>query len=129
MRITVRRLTGIHLFMALYGLSVFLETPEPLRRGRKRYIATSIVITASSALTASLDTANYSQVIFKIASVDQWSEALYVSFSGWKFWLSAAAVGLTTIIGEALLVRALLHSPQQGSWIILTGVSLLHNLR
>jgi hypothetical protein len=30
---------GIHLFMALYELSVFLETPMPLRKGRKRYIA------------------------------------------------------------------------------------------
>lgn len=111
MRITIYYLTGIHLFMALYGLSVFLETPEPLRRGRKKYIATSFVITLLSALTASLDMANYFQVIFKIASLDQWSELLYVSFHEWKFWLSAAAVGLATMIGEALLVRAVLFPP------------------
>jgi hypothetical protein len=98
--------------MALYGLSVFLETSEPLRRGRKRYIATSFVITALSALSASIDTANYFQVIFKIASLDQWSELLHVSFSEWKYWVSAAAVGLGTMIGEALLVRAVLYFHQ-----------------
>ncbi|KAJ2917309.1 hypothetical protein MD484_g3096, partial [Candolleomyces efflorescens] len=95
---------GIHLFMFLYGLSVFLETPEAQRRGRKRYIATSLAITVLSALTASLDVANYFQVIFKMASIDQWAELLYASFSEWKFWTSAAAVGFVSFIGEMLLV-------------------------
>lgn len=37
---------AIHLFMALYGLSVFLETPKPLRKGIKRYIVEYWWITA-----------------------------------------------------------------------------------
>ena len=45
--------------MALYGLSVFLETPAPQRKGRKRYIAASFAITAFSAVSASLDMAVY----------------------------------------------------------------------
>jgi hypothetical protein len=36
---------GINLFMSLYSLTVFLETPEPQRKGRKRYIVASFMIT------------------------------------------------------------------------------------
>jgi hypothetical protein len=99
---------GIHLFMALYGLLAFVETPEPLRKGRKRYVAVSFVITALSALAASLDMANYFQILFKSTSAADWLERLQLNFynmKDWKYLLSIAAFGLATTIGDALLVR------------------------
>lgn len=41
--------------MSSYGLCVFLETPEHLQKGRKRYIVISGFLTALRALSASLD--------------------------------------------------------------------------
>ena len=97
---------GIHIFMALYGLSVFLETPESQRKGRKRYIAVSFLITVLSALTASLDMANYFQALFKSTSPGHWLELMVVKFAeDWKYYLSNTGVGLVIMIGDALLVR------------------------
>jgi hypothetical protein len=99
-------ITGIHLFMALYGLSVFLETPESQRKGRKRYIAVSFVITALRALTGSIDMANYFQALFNATSPGHWRDLMIVDFyEGWKHFLSNTGVGLIPMIGDALLVR------------------------
>lgn len=91
--------------MALYGLSVFLETPEPQRKGRKRYIAASFVITGLRTLGGSLDMANYFQVLFNSTSVGHWKELFLVNFSAdWKYILSNTVLGLVPMIGDALLV-------------------------
>jgi hypothetical protein len=91
--------------MALYGLSVFLETPEPQKKGRKRYIAASFVITGLRALGGSLDMANYFQVLFNSTSVGHWNELFFVNFSGgWKYIVSNTVLGLVPMIGDALLV-------------------------
>jgi hypothetical protein len=107
---------GIHLFMALYGLSVFLETPGPQRKGRKRYIAASFVITVLSALSASLDMANYFQVLFGSTSPSNWRKLMVISFmEGWKRLLGNTAFGLVIMIGDTLLVRAAPDYPDPGS--------------
>ncbi|RXW16538.1 hypothetical protein EST38_g9311 [Candolleomyces aberdarensis] len=95
---------GIHLFMALYGLSVFLETPEPLRKGRKRYVAVSFVLTTLSALTASLDMARYLQTLFKSTSPGHWRELFAGSYQEWGYLASSAGLGLIIMIGDVLLV-------------------------
>ncbi|RXW18368.1 hypothetical protein EST38_g7496 [Candolleomyces aberdarensis] len=59
---------GIHVFMSLYGLSVFLETPKHLRQGRRKYIMLSFLITILSALTGALDIAWMFQVLFRTTS-------------------------------------------------------------
>jgi hypothetical protein len=92
--------------MALYGLSVFLETSIVQRKGRKRYIVASFVITALSALTASLDMAHYFQIIFKSTSPGHWIELMAENFNeDLKRLLSDAGIGLAIMIGDALLVR------------------------
>lgn len=93
--------------MAIYGVSVFLETPMGQRRGRKRYITASVVITILAALTASHDMANYFQVLFKATSPRDWQQQLQVYGRDWKYLLSNACVGLIIIIGDALLVSPL----------------------
>ena len=92
--------------MALYGLSVFWETPESQRKGRKRYIATSFVITVLSALTGSLDMANYFHILSESTSPRHWQELMMPNFiEDWKYYLSSTGVGLVIMIGDALLVR------------------------
>jgi hypothetical protein len=97
---------GIHIFMALYGLSVFLETPKPMRKGRRRYIAASLVITSLAAFTGSLDMAIYFQVLFESTSPGHWRELFLASHEVWSFFLSYIVFGLLITIGDALLVRA-----------------------
>ena len=97
---------GIQLFMALYGLLVFLETPEPLRKGRKRYIAVSFGITTISAFTASLDMADYFQTLFKSTSPGHWRELYNGYHEEWGYLVSGAGLGLIIMIGDALLVSA-----------------------
>ncbi|KAJ2923528.1 hypothetical protein H1R20_g13566, partial [Candolleomyces eurysporus] len=95
---------GIHIFMAFYGLSVFLETPEHLRKGRRRYIATSFIITCLSALTASLDMADYFQVLFASTSPSHWVEVMMLSAEQWKPILSRTILVILVWIGDALMV-------------------------
>jgi hypothetical protein len=104
-------LPGINLFMALYGLTVFLETPAAQRKGRKRYIAASFVITALYTLSGTLDMAQYFQVLFKSTSPGDWARLMQPDefHRNWKHMLSLASAGLFVMIGDALLVRALIH--------------------
>lgn len=90
--------------MALYGLSVFLETSESLRKGRKRYIAASFTITILSCLTASLDVAHHFQIIFEATSPQHWAELMEANVKNWKPLLSDTALGIVIWIGDALLV-------------------------
>lgn len=95
---------GIHVFMALYGLSVFLETPEHLRRGRRRYILASFAITTLSALTASLDVATYFRVLLEATSMPHWRKLYADSETGWERELNVAGMACLFIITDALLV-------------------------
>ena len=117
--------------MALYGLSVFVETPEQLRKGRKRYIATSFVITCLSALTAALDMSGYFQVLFGSTSPFHWQKLMQISHSNWSTLFGDTALSLLVWIGDALLVSVYSHCVRPwSSWnTCSTGVSLLCDLR
>ena len=129
MRILLPTTPGIHLFMALYGLSVFMETPESLRKGRKRYIITSFVITALSALTASLDMAQYFHLLFKSTSPNHWKTLWDAAIQSWDHWTSSTALGCVMMIGDVLLVRGYPITVLYTSLNICPGVSLLYSLR
>ncbi|KAH6908914.1 hypothetical protein BKA70DRAFT_1426793 [Coprinopsis sp. MPI-PUGE-AT-0042] len=47
--------TGISLFMVIYGLITFLETPKDKRKGRGRFIVISCIILITSSITTALD--------------------------------------------------------------------------
>ncbi|KAH6907427.1 hypothetical protein BKA70DRAFT_1104685 [Coprinopsis sp. MPI-PUGE-AT-0042] len=49
---------GVQLFMVVYGLSLFLETPKSSRKGRGRFILLSIAIILTSAVSTALDARN-----------------------------------------------------------------------
>lgn len=105
MNLRFGRHSGIHVFMALYGLSVFLETPPHLRKGRKRYIITSFALTILSGLAASLDMASDFQILFEAHSPSDWI-ALHAKYGdSWERRLNVAAMGLLLLIADGLLVR------------------------
>jgi hypothetical protein len=115
--------------MSLYGLSVFLETPEHQRKGRKRYIAASFLITVLFSF-ASLDMANYFQTLFKSTSPSHWYELLVLNTQNWKYRVGHTAAGLFIAVGDALLVGAVpdlrLSGNAHGTFVV--GVSLLYHL-
>jgi hypothetical protein len=92
--------------MALYGLSVFLETPYHLRKGRKRYIAASLLITTLATLSASLDMETYFQVLLGSSSGRHWLNLFSNTSNKWDAQLSYAAVGCFILIADGLLVSA-----------------------
>ncbi|KAJ2921241.1 hypothetical protein H1R20_g15854, partial [Candolleomyces eurysporus] len=97
---------GIHLFMALYGLSVFLESPKERRRGRARYIVVSFVITLLKSLLAIV------HMIWVFRTVFETTEPLGLSFQAtvakyartWERYFSITVLTVAIIIGDALLV-------------------------
>ena len=90
--------------MAIYGLSVFLETPKASRKGRTRYIVVSVIITLLAAFSASLDMAVYFQVLFQATSPTDWQMRLQGIALQWRTLLSGVCVAVLVWIGDALLV-------------------------
>jgi hypothetical protein len=97
--------------MAFYGLCVFLEAPQHLRKGRKRYIATSFVITFIVMFVASLDMAENFQELFQSTSPSNWRDLADLGFFDWKSKLSHTCLWILVWIGDALLVSAYHHNP------------------
>lgn len=93
--------------MALYGLSVFLETPRQLRKGRKPYIVASFCITALAALTASVDMASYFHILFDSISARNWLQLYLESERSWERMLNVGAMGCLLLIADGLLVSVL----------------------
>jgi hypothetical protein len=122
---------GINLFMSLYALTVFLETPELQRKGRKRYIVASFAITILFSFSASLDMADYFQLLFKSTSPSHWRELQQQRLRDWKYFAGYTAAGLFIAIGDALLVGALpdLRLSGNAHGIFVAGISLLYHLR
>jgi hypothetical protein len=122
--------SGINLFMSLYSLTVFLETPEPQRKGWKRYMVASFVITVLFSLMGSLDMADYFQSLFKSTSPSHWLELFQLSALGWKYRVGYTAAGLFIAVGDALLVGAVpdLRLSGNAHGTSVAGVSLLYHL-
>jgi hypothetical protein len=97
--------------MAFYGLCVFLEAPQHLRKGRKRYIATSFVITCIVTFTASLDMAAYFQILFQSTSPSHWRDLMQLDFLDWMKRLSYTSMWVLVWIGDVLLVSGYHHNP------------------
>jgi hypothetical protein len=94
--------------MALYGLSAFLETPKPLRKGRKRYIAASFAITALVTLSASLEMARYFQVLFNSTMPSHWRELIGPQADGDNL-VGDTGIALIILLGDVtLLVSAVI---------------------
>jgi hypothetical protein len=113
--------SGIHIFMAFYGFCVFLEAPQHLRKGRKRYIAASFVMTFIVTFAASLDMAETFQELFQSTSPSHWLGLLLLGVLDWKTKLSHTGQWILVWIGDVLLVSACHHNPHAyRSWNVFT---------
>ncbi|EAU86356.2 hypothetical protein CC1G_05350 [Coprinopsis cinerea okayama7 len=92
--------------MALYGLSIFLETPLQQRKGRRRYIIISFILTFLAALSNSLDVAAYFHVLWDTTSPMEFVKLMALSQreSEWMHLASIVAIAGQLLIGDALLV-------------------------
>ncbi|EAU87221.2 hypothetical protein CC1G_10500 [Coprinopsis cinerea okayama7 len=95
---------GIQLFMVLYGLSVFLETPRPLRKGRTPYIVVSFVIFSLAAITAAIDCYVAFERIFASTSGEHYIELWREDLRGWRKILSNSLASVYVVIGDGLLL-------------------------
>ncbi|KAJ2936098.1 hypothetical protein H1R20_g995, partial [Candolleomyces eurysporus] len=95
---------GVHLFMALYGLSVFLETPKDLREGRRRYIALSFVFTLLASVSASVDMASVFQILFRATSGTDFYKIVAETNTLWLRYFTTVTMAVGIFVGDALLV-------------------------
>ncbi|KAJ2915207.1 hypothetical protein MD484_g5193, partial [Candolleomyces efflorescens] len=113
---------GIHLFMALYGLSVFLETPKEQRRSRTRYIVLSFVITALKIFQISLDKSWGFRILFEAGSPDGWIK-MHAKYRMW--WVRFASMGASTaiiVIGDGLLVYRCYVIWSHRPWVLILPI-------
>ena len=90
--------------MAIYGLSVFLETPKSLRKGRTRYIILSFVITGLKVLSTSLDGMLLYIALSEATPGYNWFTTIVKYLRTWYRFLAVSAFYAVIIIGDALLV-------------------------
>ncbi|KAJ3522781.1 hypothetical protein NMY22_g11738 [Coprinellus aureogranulatus] len=95
---------GVHIFMALYGLSAFFETSKAQRQGRALYIVISFLITGLSALSASLDCFWIFRCLFEATSELGFYETTEKYATSWERVTSVACFTVVIFIGDALLV-------------------------
>lgn len=91
--------------MALYGLSVFSETPKPLRPGAKVYIYLSFLITSLVGLVTSFDMAWLAE-----QGLEPVTKSYVRDFGEEMRWEQDVSMGLRTVIffvGDAFLVGGL----------------------
>lgn len=90
--------------MALYGLSVFLETPKPQREGRGMYIFISLLITTLAVVGASLDSYHIFKVLMEATSTMSFMEMSKKYVKSWERVTSVFCSIIIIFIGDTLLV-------------------------
>ena len=96
--------TGVHIFMALYGLAAFFETSKIQRKGRALYIVISFLITVLSALSASLDCFWIFRCLFEATSAMGFYDTTDKYARSWERLASVACFTVVIFIGDGLLV-------------------------
>jgi hypothetical protein len=97
---------GIQLFMCLYNLSLYFETPKEKRRGRLPYILASFVIFVLFSIATSVD-ALFVHDVYETAALTSTPNILVVyrgMVVGWNRWLSGLSVVAFIAVGDGVLV-------------------------
>ncbi|KAJ2923937.1 hypothetical protein H1R20_g13146, partial [Candolleomyces eurysporus] len=95
---------GIHLFMAIYGLSVFLETRDDLKKGRRLYIVISFIITGLAVLNASLGAAWLFKSLFEATSPLDYLDRSVNALNSWEQYASSASIAAMVFIADSMMV-------------------------
>ncbi|KAJ2912928.1 hypothetical protein MD484_g7480, partial [Candolleomyces efflorescens] len=94
---------GIHLFMSLYGLSLFLEMRDDSKKEIRLYIVIGFMITIVTGLNASLEAAWAFKSIFAATSGVDYIVLTSRDF-GWERRVTTACTTAMTLIGDSMLV-------------------------
>ncbi|EAU87894.2 hypothetical protein CC1G_01541 [Coprinopsis cinerea okayama7 len=120
---------GIQLFMCLYGLSVFLETPKDLRSGRIPYIVVSFVIFALSALTAVVDMYDIFRCLFEATSPRDFYLVWDKYADSYLRVLSLASLSVFIWVADGLMLyRCYIMWADQWWFLILPGLTYLGSI-
>ncbi|EAU86373.1 hypothetical protein CC1G_05367 [Coprinopsis cinerea okayama7 len=97
---------GVQLFMVLYGLSVFLESPRESRRGRIPYIIISFAILILTAIASSLDAIRNTRINFftMVRGIDDYTTVYFTIDREWERFVASFFTSLSVIIGDGLLL-------------------------
>ncbi|KAJ2936650.1 hypothetical protein H1R20_g465, partial [Candolleomyces eurysporus] len=110
---------GILFFISVYGFSVYLETPRNLRKGRTRYIALSLIITALTVLSASLESAWLFGVLFTDTSGNGFNESMNRNGRSWERFTSPGLSMATVVLGDGLLVYRCYVVWKRTWWVVI----------
>lgn len=102
--------------MALYGFSVFCETPRNQRRGRRRYIVISFTIATLSSFSAALDNYWNFKCLLEASSPLEYPKMMAKYWRTWERLATLLSFAIVTFIGDALLV-----SSSRGSISVVDG--------
>lgn len=91
--------------MSLYGLSVFLETRDDLKNGRRLYVAISFVLTGLVAFNALLEALLAFRWLFESTSPLNYIELSNDDFLSWQRWGSTMSLTALVFIGNSMLVQ------------------------
>ncbi|KAG2005483.1 hypothetical protein CC2G_001885 [Coprinopsis cinerea AmutBmut pab1-1] len=122
-------IVGIQLFMCLYGLSVFLETPKDLRSGRIPYIVVSFAIFVLSALTAVVDMYNIFRCLFEATSPRDFYLVWDKYADSYLRVLTLTSLSVFTWVADGLMLyRCYIMWADQWWSLILPGLSYLGSI-
>ncbi|RXW23251.1 hypothetical protein EST38_g2605 [Candolleomyces aberdarensis] len=110
---------GVIFFISIYGLSVYLETPKNHRKGRTRYIALSLIITALTVLSTLLESAWLFGVLFTDNSGNGFSESMKRNGRSWERFTSPGLSMATVVLGDALLVYRCYVIWKRTWWVVI----------
>ena len=94
---------GIQLFMSIYGLTVYLETPPSIRKGRIPYIIISFLLFGLLGLSSVLDLSFLFRLLFNSTSPEDFIY-LRQETNDWSVVLSQTLNNVVTFLGDGLMV-------------------------
>ncbi|EAU87219.1 hypothetical protein CC1G_10498 [Coprinopsis cinerea okayama7 len=94
---------AIQLFMVLYGLSVFLETPQSLKKGRLPYVAISFLILVMSGIPMGIDTFGFFDCLYRVGGGRPFLRCIVETQYLWYNVCSTVLTQLLIILGDGIL--------------------------
>ncbi|KAG2005012.1 hypothetical protein CC2G_003512 [Coprinopsis cinerea AmutBmut pab1-1] len=96
--------TGVQLFMTIYGISIFLDAPKSIRKGRLPYIILNLIILFLSTLATVLDAYTDFTAMFFAFGPREYYAAAFELEGQWPRLLSVTCLEVYILLGDGLLL-------------------------
>lgn len=96
--------SGIQLFMSLYILSTYLETPKSSRKGKLPYVVASLAIFTLQALVAALDASLFQELLYKAQSGEHFVDLYLANFKTWTPMTTMLLTVVYSAVADGLLM-------------------------